>query len=223
MKIRTVLFNSLFIAFITAAGIFQTNAQSAGQPYIVQQGDWLSKIADSTYGNPHLYYQIVEGTNDKALSDKSYQSISSVNNLTIGQKLWIPDDPSLSNETDEVKLVSIPKTDCEIRVWYNYQVVAISILNERWIGEGISLENRATKAYKLRHNARVNARFMMQNKEAVKQLQRRDMEKYGNPDGPTFEYLLKKNLDNGRTKEESFQKIIESSSRVNPVYNSECL
>lgn len=116
-----------------------------------------------------------------------------------------------------------PSSDCEIRKWYNYQVVGISVINERWKEKGISLEERAKRAYGLRHNARVNARFMMQDKKAVKVLQERDMQKYGNPDGPTFLDLVKKVEGKGAKGDEVYRKIIESSSRTSPTYNGQCL
>ena len=74
----------------------------------------------------------------------------------------------------------------------------------------------------MRHEARVNARFMMQNPEEVSALQARDMERYGNPDGPTFDYLVKKNTDAGLSLEEAYQSIIDSSSRTDTRYNADC-
>ncbi len=200
-----------------------------GAAYTIQDNDWLSKIAKKVYGNPHLYYLIIDATNEKAKLDKSFQKISNVFHLKEGQKLWIPEKPgNAKSATDKVEdsedaiLVSIPKNNCEIRIWYNYQVVAISEINKKWIEDGIDLETRAKQAYKLRHNARVNARYLMQNKAEVKMLQERDREKYGNPDGPTFDYLVKKNTDNGASLDEAYQSIIDSSSRTSAVYNNQC-
>lgn len=224
MKFLTTLF---LILFGFSANL---NAQIPGQSYIIQPNDWLSKISAKAYGNPHVYNRIIEGTNEKAIVDNSFQRLSNVNDLRIGQKVWIPDFTTGKVEettiekaaVDDVKLVTLPKTNCEIRIWYNYQVVAISKLNEKWKADGIDLKTRAEQAYSLRHNARVNARFMMQNPEEVKGLQARDIAKYGNPNGPSFEYLLKKNTDKGLSPEEGYQSIIDSSSRVSAVYNSEC-
>lgn len=216
------------ISLCTIFSFGQLHAQSPGQSYQIQSGDWLSKIAATSYDNPHQYYRIIEGTNEKALLDKSYQRIGSANQLQVGQKIWIPalktsSFSSTSTSTSDTQLVTLPKTDCEIRIWYNYQVIAISKLNERWEDENISLEERAKKAYELRHNARVNARFMMQDKSAVKMLQERDMAKYNNPDGPTFTQLLQKNIDKGLSTSEAYDNIIKSSSRVSTVYNSQCV
>lgn len=125
--------------------------------------------------------------------------------------------PSVGNA-----LVSVPETDCEIRVWYNYQVVAIPVINKRWITNGLTMEERARLAFDLRHRARMNARYMMSSAEEMKALQARDMEKYGNPDGPTFEYLVQKSLNKGVDREQAYKKIITSSARTDNGYNEEC-
>lgn len=191
-------------------------AQTPQQAYLVQEGDWLSSIAERAYGNPHLYHRIIDGTNNKAAVDESFAPLNRPNQLEVGQKVWIPSPPGGTN------LASVPKTDCEIRLWYNYQVVAIGLINEKWQQDGLELETRARRAYELRHEARVNARFMMQDQAAVKALQERDMAKYGNPDGPTFEYLLQNNTDNGLSVAEAYQSIIDSSSRTDQRFNADC-
>ena len=140
-------------------------------------------------------------------------------NLSIDRYHWT--DTATKDDSTFV-LVKIPETNCEIRVWYNYQVIAISRLNEHWIEQGHDLETRAHMAYETRHNARVNARFMMKNRAEVAQLQARDQAKYGNPDGPTFDYLMTKCINKGLNENQCFQDIIDSSSRVNQVYNKEC-
>lgn len=112
-----------------------------------------------------------------------------------------------------------PKTNEQIRQWYNDQVSVVPQLNEQWIKDGLSADIRAKKAYEIRHNARIKAREMMQNKEEVKLLQERDMKKYGNPDGPTFEYLVKQNRDNGLTGNDIYEAIVNSSERTNKEYN----
>ncbi len=198
--------------------IFSVSAwsQSEQQAYVIQQGDWLSSIAERAYGNPHLYHRIIDGTNTKAKRDNSFTALSAPNQLRVGQKVWIPAAPASTN------LASAPRTDCEIRLWYNYQVVAIGVINQKWKNDGLDLATRARRAYELRHEARVNARFMMQDQTAVKGLQERDMAKYGNPDGPTFEYLIQKNTDNGLSLEEAYQSIIDSSSRTDQRFNADC-
>lgn len=61
-----------------------------GEFYIVQHGDWLSKLADKYYSDPLAYPAIVEATNVKATEDESIFVISDPDYIEIGQKLWIP-------------------------------------------------------------------------------------------------------------------------------------
>ncbi|QHI39094.1 hypothetical protein IMCC3317_44950 [Kordia antarctica] len=214
-------FSKLILVFILQLSVYAGISQEANNAYIVQNGDWLSKISQKAYGNPHLYYRIIESTNEKQLSDNSFQKISDVRKINVGQKLWIPAYKASDKKKGDV-LVAIPVTDCEIRIWYNYQIVAISELNKSWIQQKTDLKTRALQAYELRHNARMNARFMMADKVKVKEFQDRDVLKYGNPHGPTFAQLLKKCTDKGTATDACYQDIIVSSSRVSVVYNDKC-
>jgi hypothetical protein len=54
-------------------------------------------------------------------------------------------------------------TNSEIRAWYQERVAEISKLNQEWISQGISLEDRAFRAWRIRHDARMEARSMMEN------------------------------------------------------------
>ncbi len=54
----------------------------------------------------------------------------------------------------------------------------------------------------------------------MEDLQKRDMEKYGNPDGPTFEQLLDKEIaKTGGDWDQAFENIIESSVRTDEATN----
>lgn len=64
-----------------------------GELYIVQAGDWLSKIAEKYYQDPAAYPLIVVATNFKANSDPTFTYITSPEALEVGQKLWIPARP----------------------------------------------------------------------------------------------------------------------------------
>lgn len=115
---------------------------------------------------------------------------------------------------------AVPKTNNEIRQWYNDQVAPIPALNEQWIKQGLSVEQRARKAQEIRHAARIKAREYMQDKSEVADLQARDTEKYGNPDGPTFEYLVANNKKKGMTGDDVYEDIIGSANRTNAAYNA---
>lgn len=115
--------------------------------------------------------------------------------------------------------VNLPQTNAEIRQWYNDQVAVIPALNEQWVNEGLSAEERARRAHEIRHNARLQAREFMPDKQEVADLQARDLQKYGNPDGPTFDQLVEANRAKGMTGDAVYEAIINSSNRTNAEYN----
>lgn len=115
---------------------------------------------------------------------------------------------------------AIPQTNGEIRTWYNQQVVIIPALTEQLSQEGATAEERAKLAYDIRHRARMYARLLMPDKDEVELLRQRDMKKYGNPDGPTFAYLVEKNQKKGLEGDAIYEAIIESSSRTSAEYNA---
>ena len=53
----------------------------------------------------------------------------------------------------------------------------------------------------------------------VEMLRKRDLAKYGNPDGPTFEHLLSKAKDAGLTDDESHMQVLASSSNTDEATN----
>lgn len=61
-----------------------------GEEYIVQAGDWLTKIADKYYGEPQEYNLILEATNLKAANDDQFRAIDNPDLIEVGQKLWVP-------------------------------------------------------------------------------------------------------------------------------------
>lgn len=115
--------------------------------------------------------------------------------------------------------LGVPVTNAEIRFWYNQQVAVIPALNREWVADQLGARERAERAYKIRHNARINARYFMKDKEEVGMLRKRDQGKYGNPDGPTFEHLVEMNRAKGLADEAIFEAIVESSSRTSAEYN----
>ncbi|MEM7343110.1 MAG: substrate-binding domain-containing protein [Chloroflexota bacterium] len=68
----------------------QTTIQ-CDQEVIVQADDWLSKIADKTYGDVFAYPAIAEATNRKHADDNSFAMIENVDLIEIGWKLCLPD------------------------------------------------------------------------------------------------------------------------------------
>lgn len=107
------------------------------------------------------------------------------------------------------------KTNKEIREWYSKEVARIRKLNDEWIEKGFSLQERAYKAWEIRHNARLKSRLMMGKQLEIKLLQKRDLAKYGNSDGPTFDFLVEKYEELGLVGDEIYEAIIETSMEMN--------
>jgi hypothetical protein len=108
-----------------------------------------------------------------------------------------------------------PKTNAEIRKWYLKEVALIHELNKQWLAQGLSAKERAKKAWRIRHEARLKARAMMADPEEVEMLEARDIVEYGNPDGPTFEFLVKECRGSGLRGNAVYEAIIEGSYRTN--------
>ena len=60
---------------------------------------------------------------------------------------------------------------------------------------------------------------MMADRVALKRLQARDTKKYGNPDGPTFEWLVKKHKAQGLKGDAVYEAIIRGASKTDPKTN----
>lgn len=118
-------------------------------------------------------------------------------------------------------VAQVPQTNGEIRQWYNDQVAVIPALDEQWLQRGVSAEERARRAHAIRHDARVKAREFMKDKSEVADLQKRDQEVYGNPDGPSFDYLVQKNRAKGLQGEAIYEAIIGSANRTNAKFNQQ--
>lgn len=112
-----------------------------------------------------------------------------------------------------------PQTNAEIRKWYLKKVALIHELNKQWLAQGFSAKERAKKAWRIRHDARLEARAMMANPEEIEMLDARDIVEYGSADGPTFEFLVKECRDAGLKGNAVYEAIIEGSYRTNRGVN----
>lgn len=112
-----------------------------------------------------------------------------------------------------------PKTNAEIRRWYLGQVARIPELNKQWLSQGLFVGERAEAAWSIRHEARLAARAMMADPVEVELLRARDIAEYGNPDGPTFEFLVERLKAVGLEGDAVYEAIIEGSYRTNAEVN----
>ncbi len=110
-------------------------------------------------------------------------------------------------------------TNSKIRTWYRERVAEIAKLNQEWIALGIVLEERALRAWRIRHDARIEARSMMESAAEIEDLRERDRRLYGNPDGPTFDQLLEENRRGGFQDAEAYERIISGAQLTNREVN----
>lgn len=106
-----------------------------------------------------------------------------------------------------------PMTHLEILHWYNNQLATIPELNLQWQKEGIAIQQRAKKAYDVRRNAITKARDMLQNERLAAEIRSRDMEKYGHPNGPTFDYWVNQYQKKGFQGKSLYETIVNRMSR----------
>jgi len=138
-----------------------------------------------------------------------------------------PTDPwpaGLAKPADAAEAVSLRAsgarwTDREVRQRYLERVSEIGPNDERLRTGGQSAEARAKAAFQARHDARVTARAMMQDVAAVEALRERDREKYGTPDGPSFEYLVERARQKGLEGDAVYESIVESAQKTDAATN----
>lgn len=111
------------------------------------------------------------------------------------------------------------RTNVEIRRWYLEQVTRIRELNDEWLRQGFPVNERAKMAWRVRHEARLQARSMMADPAEVELLRARDMAISGNPDGPAFEFLVEKLKEAGLEENELYEALIEGAARINAGIN----
>lgn len=114
-----------------------------------------------------------------------------------------------------LKARGVSWTNREVRAFYRALAGQVPARDLRWRAEGLSAEARARRAYEHRRNARLTARAMMKSRRAVRALERRDLVKYGNKDGPTFEFLVESAKKKGLTGDAVFEAIVAGARRTN--------
>jgi acetylornithine/succinyldiaminopimelate/putrescine aminotransferase/acyl-CoA synthetase (AMP-forming)/AMP-acid ligase II/predicted amino acid dehydrogenase/acyl carrier protein len=176
----------------------------------------LSKVLEIGQRAEELGFQVVldyvKGTGEHERHEE--QSGSQVMNSA--KKKWVISPGAEWRSLDK----RTPKTNPEIREWYLEQVAKIPSQNLEWIAKGMSIQDRAKRAWKLRYDARMDARAMMSDPKDVKLLQARDATEYGDPDGPSFEFLVTKYQKEGLEHDAVYEAIIGNSNKTDAELNA---
>jgi hypothetical protein len=112
-----------------------------------------------------------------------------------------------------------PMPPDHVRVWYLLNAAQIREIDRDLRDQGVSPHQRAVRAYEHRRWARVVARSAMTT-ELRKHLDDRDRDRYGQPDGPTFEQVIAHLSGKGVVHSELFEEVVRSASRTDEGYTS---
>ncbi|WP_239576374.1 hypothetical protein [Archangium primigenium] len=132
-----------------------------------------------------------------------------------GQRVY----PTTPDEAETLKKNGSAWSNAEIREYYLQLAGSVDTSDAQWKQQGLSPEERARRAYEVRHNARVTTRAMMGDPREVEDLRARDREKYGNPDGPTFAQLVENQRKKGLEGDAVYEAIVDSAQRTHKETN----
>jgi len=127
--------------------------------------------------------------------------------------------PTSLAQAEEAKRGGAQWTNGDIRAAYLQMVAAIGPANEAWKRESVPAEQRARRAFQMRHDARLLARAMMKDAAEVEALRERDEEKYGSPDGPMLDWLVARERKKGLTGDAVWEAIVASAQQTNKHVN----
>ncbi len=88
--ILILIISALFIATTKISYAKPLSQTEDGEVYIVQEGDWISKLAEKFYDDPLTWPTIWKATNDKFEADSDFALVTDPHKIEIGQTLWIP-------------------------------------------------------------------------------------------------------------------------------------
>ena len=110
-------------------------------------------------------------------------------------------------------------TNAEVRLWYHQRVKDIGRLVRDLRQRGVAVREVAQLAWRLRRSAVQEARGQMGNADDVEVLRMRNLAKYADPDGPSFEYVVERARERRLTGDDVYEEVIRSALRTDPVTN----
>ncbi|MEZ4471660.1 MAG: hypothetical protein R3F60_12830 [bacterium] len=131
------------------------------------------------------------------------------------------DLPTTPDEGIAARAAGRAWTPAAIRWIYVCRAYGIAAANRGWIAAGQPAEARARQASDVhRRTAKATARAMMDDQALAAELRARDQAKYGDPEGPTFEWLVKKARGRGLEGDAIYTDIIRSAGHTNDEVNA---
>jgi len=127
--------------------------------------------------------------------------------------------PESSAQIPELRRSGVDWTDGEVRAFYVRRVAAIGPADAQRQKEGMPALERALRAFAMRRDARLLSRAMMKDPREVAALRQRDQEKYGDPDGPTFDSLVAHEQQKGLAGDAVYEAIVASAQRTDRALN----
>jgi len=108
-----------------------------------------------------------------------------------------------------------------IRKHYQKEEAKIPALNRGWSRQGLGPEQRARRAFAFRRALRLECRRMMREPAEVKLVCQRDRKKYGDPNGPTFEWLVRHAKETLKTDDLNaiYENIVVTAEKSNRLVN----
>ena len=127
--------------------------------------------------------------------------------------------PTSAAQAEALKESGVAWDNAEIRAFYLRTIATIAPSDDRWKRENVPAEERGRRAFQIRHDARMTARAMMKDPAEVELLRARDREKYGGPDGPSFDQLVAHEKEKGLAGDAVYEAIVASAQRTDGAVN----
>lgn len=127
--------------------------------------------------------------------------------------------PGDAGEAERLKQAGTRWTNRQARQVYLDRVATIAGEDAKWRAEGLPAAERARRAFTIRHEARMTARAMMSDPTELAALQARDRAKYGDPDGPSFQWLEARARAKGLGGDAIYESIVDSAQRTDQAVN----
>jgi putative spermidine/putrescine transport system substrate-binding protein len=131
----------MLLALLLAPAALAQDEVVCESDYIVQADDWLSKIADKTFGDVQAYQAIADATNAKNDTDPGYAKIENVDIIEPGWKLCIPPAETAQTAVSAEAEQTATEMDALIAAAQAEGMLTTIALPHDWLNYGVMIEN----------------------------------------------------------------------------------